>query len=170
MKTYLENSRTGEVVPTKTLTQNRPINDTFIVFIKKLSLLIGEPTCREKTCLQHSERRGKRRAPVFINYITYAVEFTTNEYSVTFCPSNEGCIELYKIEVKKPKCGVGNNLMNLILDVCDNMNIKCALIPVGEFRNRYGKTTPTNVLIQWYGSFGFKKNVLTNYFIYTPNI
>jgi hypothetical protein len=62
MKTYLENSRTGEVVPTKTLTQNRPINDTFIVFIKKLSLLIGEPTCREKTSLQHSERRGKRRA------------------------------------------------------------------------------------------------------------
>ena len=170
MKTYLENIRTGALVPTKTITHNRPINNTFNVFIKKLSLLIGEPTSREKTKLRHSEQRGKRRAPIFIKYDTYAVEFTTNEYSVTFCPSNEGCVELYKIEVKKPKCGIGKNLLNLILDVCDNMNIKCILIPVGEFINRYGKSTPTNVLIQWYGSFGFKKNMLTHYFIYTPKI
>jgi hypothetical protein len=133
-------------------------------------MLIGEPTSRRITNLSHDEYRGQRRAPISINYNTYAVQFTTDEYSVTFCPSDNRVIELYKIEIKKPKCGIGTNLMNLILDVCDNMNIKCALIPVGEFRNRYGKTTPTDVLIQWYGSFGFKKNVLTHYFIYTPNI
>ena len=170
MKTYLTNNRTGESVPTKNLIQNRPVNDTFISFIKNLSLLIGEPTCREKTTLSHSEQRGKRRVPIFINYDTYSVEFTTQDYSVTFCPSNKGVIELFTIEIKNPRRGIGTNLMNLILDVCDNMNIKCALIPVGEFRNQYGMTTPTNVLIQWYGSFGFKKNVLTHYFIYTPNI
>jgi hypothetical protein len=169
MKTYLENSRTGAFVPTKTLSHNRPINDTFNVFIKNLSMLIGEPTSRRITNLSHDEYRGKRRAPISIIYNTYAVQFTTDEYSVTFCPSDNGVVELYKIEIKKPKCGIGTNLMNLILDVCDKMNIKCALIPVGEFRNRYGMTTPTNVLIQWYGSFGFKKNVLTQYFIYTPN-
>lgn len=170
MKTYLENCRTGTLVPTKILTHNRPINDTFNMFIKNLSLLIGEPTSRRITTLSHNEYRGNRRVPITVNYDTYAVEFTTDEYSVTFCPADNRAIELYKIEIKKPKCGNGTNLMNLILDVCDNMNIKCALIPVGEFRNRFGKTTPSNVLIQWYGSFGFKKNVLTQYFVYTPNI
>jgi hypothetical protein len=170
MKTYLENSRTGAFVPTKTLTHNRPINDTFEVFIKNLSMLIGEPTSYRKMNLSHDEYRGQRRVPISIKYNTYAVKYITEEYSVTFCPSDNGVIELYKIEIKNQKCGIGTNLLNLILDVCDNMNIKCALIPVGEFRNRYGMTTPTNVLIQWYGSFGFKKNVLTHYFIYTPNV
>lgn len=170
MKAYLQNTRTGKLVPTKILNQIRPINDTFKAFINNLSTIIGEPTLQYESNLSHIEYRGTRRVPIKINYKTHAVEFTTDEYSVTFCPIDIQSIEIYKIEIKKPKCGVGTKLMNLILDVCDNMRIKCALIPVGEFINRFGKSTPTVALIRWYGSFGFKKNTLTHYFIYSPNL
>ena len=170
MKAYLQNTRTGKIVPTKILTQFRPINDTFNTFINNLRMKIGEPTSQRKSNLSHTEYRGKRRVPITINCKTHAVEFTTDEYSVTFCPIDIQSIEIYKIEINKPKCGVGTKLMNLILDICDNMRIKCALIPVGEFINRFGKSTPTVALIRWYGSFGFKKNTLTHYFIYNPNL
>jgi GNAT superfamily N-acetyltransferase len=166
MKTLLENTKTGKIALTKSLIENRPINETFVQFIEKLTQKFGEPTSKEFSKLVHNEYRGMRRVPIVVNYKTKCVEFSTSEYRLVFCPASKGSIEIYKIEVKNQGRGIGGELMNTILDVCDSLGVNCQLIPVGDFVNQFSKTTPTDILLKWYASFGFKKSVLSNYFIY----
>ena len=167
MKTYNQNTISGKVTSMNSPLQHRPINSTFTKFIKEVSLKLGEPTCSQERALLHEKFIGKQRAPMRIIYLTHIVEFVTDDYTVKFCPSSNGVIELFKIEVRTQRKGLGTDLMNTILDVCDYTNIKCELIPI-DYINCYGKSTPIDILIQWYGSFGFKKSKLTEFFIYTP--
>ena len=167
MKTNNQNTISGKVTFMNSPLQHRPVNSTFTKFIKEVSLKFGEPTCCQMRVLVHEKFRGKQRAPVRIKYFTDIVEFVTDDYTVKFCPSSDGVIELYKIEVKNQGKGLGTDLMNTILDVCDYTNIKCELIPI-EYINCYEKSTPIDILTHWYGSFGFKKSKLTEFFFYTP--
>jgi hypothetical protein len=167
MKTYNQNTISGKVTSMNSPLQHRPINSTFTKFIKEVSLKLGEPTCSQERALLHEKYRGKQRAAMRIIYLTHVVEFVTDDYTVKFCPSSNGVIELFKIEVRTQRKGLGTDLMNTILDVCDYTNIKCELIPI-EYINCYEKSTPIDILTQWYGSFGFKKSKLTEFFFYTP--
>jgi len=90
----------------------------------------------------------------------YAIEFNSPLFRLKFCELSENEVELFWIETYSVGGGLGTQLMNQILDVADEMNIRIKAIPVPIRSNEIndGKCYLTR-LRQWYQSFGFRSNV-----------
>ena len=89
--------------------------------------------------------------------VVRSFSYQCNEYILQFLELTENEIELYWIEVKCKRCkGYGTELMNKILNVCDDLNIKLKAIPC-DFDNPNCESNLLLRLREWYRSFGFKK-------------
>tara|TARA_B100001939_G_C16870754_1_gene586281 strand:- start:566 stop:1042 length:477 start_codon:yes stop_codon:yes gene_type:complete len=70
---------------------------------------------------------------------------------------NKNTYELYWLEVKNEKCkGVGTEILNHILDACEEHNVNLTLVPVPlEAKTWKENDSLTKRLLNWYKSFGF---------------
>jgi hypothetical protein len=94
----------------------------------------------------------------------FVLEWSTNEYTIQL-GINDDCKSLYLhgIEVIKKGHGLGTELMNKILDHCDNenINLKLCAFPVEYSKDpfKYGtkRILPKYFKLKdWYTSLGFK--------------
>jgi GNAT superfamily N-acetyltransferase len=143
-----------------------PMNDTFREFNKHIVERLGVTGEYWNTLTQYEELNGKVMKYVTRSVMTYNIH--TEDYRLIFAPSKNGVVELFKIEVREQGKGIGNLLMNAILDVCDEHTFSMTLVPVGNFRNSFGHISTRSFLVDWYQSFGFRKSPFNAYFTYKP--
>jgi len=100
--------------------------------------------------------------------------FETTSYILKFIPDGNQSVELYWIETTKRGNGLGTDLINVILDISDEMNVKIKTIPA-DF-DKYKDSDKIHgrgylpELRDWYRSFGFKSTIISPcVFHYTPN-
>lgn len=138
-----------------------------VSFVTTLSIELGiKPRIEKDYGVSNDYIRGRVLKRIYSR--TTMVEFLTDDYRLVFIPHLNDQINLYKIEVREPNKGVGTSLMNTILDICDELDLVCVLHPT-QFTNCFGVHSDRTFLIEWYESFGFVKNTLTDMMIYTPN-
>lgn len=148
----------------KEKSENRFMNDTFMVFISKLSSELNVKPEMCSTTWSHTEETRTTYTEITVSSV--GAEFNTDEYSLTILPYSDSGVEIYKIESSKPKSGIGTKLMNTVLDVSDDLDIQVNLVPV-PFMNKFGVHGVEMIkLIGWYKSFGFKSNQLSKYLKY----
>jgi GNAT superfamily N-acetyltransferase len=104
--------------------------------------------------------------------LTKVHSVNTSNYRLLFIPGTNECVELYIIEVFKRGNGFGTELMNKILDVCDELGVTLRLVP-SDFSS--DENSPKNYLQSirnWYISFGFELSKLSRmgYYYYRPEI
>ena len=92
----------------------------------------------------------------------------TDEYFITLYEQG-GIIELFVIDVFNTGKGLGTKIMNHMLDVADEMNVKIKLIPIA-----YRASGTINFerdcarLKRFYMDFGFVPTSISPYLTYTP--
>ena len=144
--------------------------DTLETFVTKLEQELGYEALAE---IYHSMetnvlRRKKSRYKQVWNNV-HVLTFETECYKLKLIPSTENCIEVYWIEIKDTeRCkGLGSELMNTILDISDELNIKVKAIPCDMFGD--GKIETLYRIRNWYRSLGFKPSKIEPAaYYYTP--
>jgi len=158
----------GKTLKVRTRKETREMNDAYLDFISKFEEEMGVSSYEQGfTTIEHEELLKNKFVDVSV--FSHYTMFLTDEWSLTINPYNNKGIEIFKIEAKKSKSGVGSNLMNNILDIADELNLEVNLVPV-PFQNRFGVIpAKENILRDWYKSFGFVTKPFTTYFTYKPN-
>jgi len=93
---------------------------------------------------------------------------STDEYYITLYEQG-GIIELFIIDVFDSGKGLGTKIMNHMLDVADEMNVKIKLIPIA-YRASGTKDFERDCarLKRFYMDFGFVPTPISPYLTYTP--
>lgn len=95
-------------------------------------------------CKRYSERKMTRT----LNYLS-------DKYKLIFSEYDNQTVELWWIEVFNKGIGLGTEILNSILNVSDELEIRVRVIPV-DFDNKEKKIENLIRLRDWYKSFGFK--------------
>lgn len=132
--------------------------DTLETFVTELEKKLGYEALGEiypEICTNVLRPNGKSRYQQKLKNV-HVLTFKTECYKLKLIPSTENCIEVYWIEVKDTeRCrGLGSELMNTILDISDELNIKVKAIPCDMMGD--GTIEVLYRIRNWYRSLGFK--------------
>jgi len=156
-----------------------PESQKFVVF-ENFVEQVEKKLCKEPLCEIWAEvqtnvlnyKSSKRYIETKLN--CPIATFETSSYILRFIPDGNQSVELYWIETTKKGNGLGTDLMNIILDISDEMNIKIKAIPSDFDEYKGSNKIPGKgylpELRDWYRSFGFKSTIISPcVFYYTPN-
>lgn len=155
-----------------TLTKQQELNlQTLEMFSQKLESKLGyQPAAEVFKELKTSVWKSKRSRYVQTIPQAFVLTFETECYKLQLIPSSQNCVEVYWIEIKdEQRCkGIGSELMNTILDIADELNIKVKAVPCDMFGD--GQVKVLYRIREWYRSLGFKPSIIENcVYFYTPN-
>lgn len=145
--------------------------ETFYDFMHALEEklgLISEKTIKEELHTSVLNLKTKKRYNE-IKKFTFVARYENDAYKLDIIPYSKDCVEIFWIEAKIKRSGIGTDLMNTILDLADEKKVKVRTIPC-DFDDYVGEKQYLLILRDWYRSFGFRPSPIHDpVFYYDPN-
>ena len=146
----------------------RVIEDLENAFGKLIQGITNEP--------QYSWGWDKKGEVIQENTGTFAVIQKTGVFELMLHLRGNNTIGLHYLKVYNKGKGMGTNIMNILLDACDDFNFNVELF-ASSFESEFAKIKYQDLtkkqieateranqrLRSWYNSFGFKKSMFSNF-------